>query len=160
MNLTILSFKMLILFSLAVSVPYFGQNIQWMESANKSTADQSKVIAGSVFPNYKIIDEYKEGMHYVYKLVPPTLSQDQLQDCANGNNCPESVSVSFKVTGDQYSFEYAKGSSKVLMPFWSASISSNSDSYKNRDLKLWYNFTNVGNKSIISNESWRSSDDW
>lgn len=144
----------------------FGQNTELLQKANHGDEAFAKTFVNSIYPNYKTVDSYKEGMNYNYILVPENTSEADVQDCKLGNPCKMGVSVVYKVINGNYIFSSAKGDSKSLFAFWQKEIDSNlkggSDisTYKNKDAKIWYNLEPTPKTWIIKNMSDRSDNDW
>ena len=156
--------KKLLLFVL-LSGFAFGQNVELLKKANNGDETFAKNFAKDIYPNYVMIDTYKEGLNYNYILVPENTSKTDVEDCKIGNPCKMGVSVVYKVINGNYIFSSAKGDSESLFAFWTKEVqpaekSTDIKSYKNKDAKVWYNLEPTAKSWRIVNMSDRSNSQW
>lgn len=143
----------------------FGQNISLLQQANSGDETFSQTFTKNIYPNYNVIDTYKEGMNYSYILVPQNTSESEINDCKIGNPCKMGVSVVYKVINGNYIFSSAKGDSESLFAFWTKEVqpaekTTAIKTYKNKDANVWYNLEPTPKSWTIVNMSDRSDSDW
>lgn len=143
----------------------FGQNITLLQKANSGDEAFSEMFTKNIYPNYNVIDAYKEGMNYNYVLVPQNTSESDISDCKIGNPCKMGVTVAYKVINGNYVFSSAKGDNESLFAFWEKEVqpverTTAIKTYKNKDAKVWYNLEPTPKSWRIVNMSDRSDTQW
>lgn len=154
-----------LLFSLFFSSVSFGQNVELLKKANGSDESFARIFNQDIYPNYRTIDSYKDGLYHNYRLVPAEASKEEILDCKLGNTCQRGVTVKYKVQNGNYVFSSAKGDSESLFAFWTKEIqpaeqTKEIKTYKNKESKVWYNLEPTPKSWMIVNMSDRSESEW
>ncbi|OWK99279.1 hypothetical protein AP75_01975 [Kaistella haifensis DSM 19056] len=157
--------KKLFLIFLFISGLVFGQNVELLQKANSGDETFAQTFTKNIYPDYKLVDSYKEGLNYTYVLVPEKTSEAEVKDCKLGNPCKIGVSVVYKVINGNYVFSSAKGDSESLFAFWTKEVqpaekTTAIKSYKNKEAKVWYNLEPTPKSWRIVNMSDRSDSQW